>query len=641
MAENDTSPERQTYPGSGTEGYKGRLATNIGNIRLFKDNPYIRDLDESVRLELNAALMTPYDGEQFYDDDMYRWICKYEKDEHGSISFIYVSREKELKEKLNYYESKGVLNQIMSAYNNGQVYKFYFNRQTLEMFPNTSIVFPDNYYSYTVRKQGLNENHSFVYVAGNLVDGSIIDTHIGMKTIIDTIKGTTYKRMGPAKIFANGNAENQYDQIQNNEFYIVDFYNSDGELVDTKLFQAVESIIINTQIPSASVVDLRISVFRNNISERSANNVYPLISGEDLTRTVSFAVTAIYSDGSEKIITDKLDTDQLSREGWDVNTSGAEVGKQFPVTFTYHPFVDEDAQNTAGTISRTVIFQVVANNYERLYKVLPVMWMEGTTANQQVINGRVYKLKIYTLSNEGNVENRTRAVFNTLKKINNNNEEVAFTDCKYIYDSLNGYITFVFPENVTNVTETTIQFSIYNNSVEEEYRIILNFGQSYAETKGIFIKAYNGNNEYGYNPSDGVLRTLRETYNVVNNNISNKAVVNYFGDGSYTISVDSYTDIEFANRYSRIIDGATVRPNRIQFFSVKDETVTPITSVFQFNNTATHIEVPTFKDDGVRTIIENLYSFDYIIAKFMREEGNTVNLVNIDTYVVNKNGTGV
>ena len=637
---NDTSPETQAYSGTGSEGYKGRLSTNIANVRLFKDNPYIRDLDEADRIELNASLMTPRHGEMFVDDDKYRWICLYEKDEHGAISYVYTSREKELAEKLKYYESKGILNQLMSAYNNGQVYKFYFNRQTLEMYPNTSIVFPENYYSYTVRTQNLNANNSFVYVAGNLVDGAVIDTHIGMKTINDTVNGTSYKRMGPAKIFANSNAERQYDQIVNNEFYVVDFYNQDGEIIDTKLFQAVESVISNTQIPSATVTDLRINVFRNNIAERSANNIYPLISGEDLTRSVSFTVTAVYSDGSERIITDKLDTDQLSREGWDVNTSGAEIGKQFPVTFTYHPFVDENSENTSGTISRTIIFQIVANNYESLYKILPVMWMEGNTANQEAINGRVYKLKVYTLSNEGTLENRSRAVYNTLKKIDNGSE-VAFTDCKYIYDSLNGYLTFVFPENVSDVTETTIGFKIYDNSVETEFRIILNFGQSYVETKGIFIKAYNGNTQYGYDPSTGVLRTLRETYAVVNDNIANKAVVNYYGDGSYTIKIDSYTGIEFSNRYSRVINGVTKRPNRVQFYSVKDETVTPITAISQFSTTTASIEVPTFKDDGVRDLLESLYSFDYILAKFMYEEGNTVELVNIDTYIVNKNNSGI
>ena len=646
MAGNDTSPERQAYEDVEKEGYKGRLATNVANIRKFKDNPYIRDLPEADRMELNRNLLTPYNGELFVDDDRFQWVCTYDKDDNGVITYVYTSKERDMFEKLKYYESKGVLNQLMSAYNNGQVYKFYYNRQTLELFPNTSIVFPDECYSYTVRKQELNDNNSFVFVAGVMNGELNLDVHIGMKTIVDSVNGTTYKRMGPAKIFATSNPDHQMDQIINNEFYVVEFYNQNGEIVDTKLFQAVESIVTNTQIPSASVVDLRINVFRNNIAERSANNIYPLIAGEDLTRTVSFTVTAIYSDGTEKIITDKLDTDQLSRDGWDANTSGAEVGKQFPVTFHYRPFVDANGVSTAGTIEKTIIFQVVANNYEKLYKVLPVMWMDNTyTANNSSVTGRVFKLKVYTLSAEGVLENRTRAVYNTLKKVNNL-ELVEFTDCRYTYDSLNGYLIFAFP-NGSSTGETTISFKLYDDSVESEFRIILNFGQDYDETKGIFIEAYAGNTLYGYDPNNGALRTLRETYATARDTTSNieymanKANINYSGDGANTIKVVSYTDVEFSNRYMRVINGVQKRPNRVQFYSVKDDSVTPVTQITQFNSTDKVIEVPTIKDGGVRELLEVVNSFDYILAKFYYEEGQNITLVNIDTYCVNKNNTGI
>jgi hypothetical protein len=166
MAGNDTSPERQAYEDVEKEGYKGRLATNVANIRKFKDNPYIRDLPEADRMELNRNLLTPYNGELFVDDDRFQWVCTYDKDDNGVITYVYTSKERDMFEKLKYYESKGVLNQLMSAYNNGQVYKFYYNSQTLELFPNTSIVFPDECYSYTIRKQELNDNNSFVFVAG-------------------------------------------------------------------------------------------------------------------------------------------------------------------------------------------------------------------------------------------------------------------------------------------------------------------------------------------------------------------------------------------------------------------------------------------------------------------------------------------
>ncbi len=647
MAGNDTSPNRQAYNGVGEEGYKGRLATNVGNIRMFKDNPYIRDLPEADRIELNKQLLTPYDGGLFVDDDMFQWVCRWEKDDNGIIKYVYASKEHEMHEKLKYYESKGVLNQLMSAYNNGQVYKFYFNRQTNELYPNTSIVFPEECFSYTIRKQELNKNNSFVFVAGIMNDELNLDVHIGMKTIVDTVNGTSYKRMGPAKIFPTSNPDHQMDQIVNNEFYVVEFYNQNGEINDKKLFQAVESIVTNTQIPSASIVDLRIKVFRNNVAERSSNNIYPLIAGEDLTRTVSFVVTAIYSDGSEKIITDKLDSDQLTREGWDVNTAGAEVGKQFPVTFKYMPFIDAEGNTIGSSIERTIYFQVVANNYEKLYKVLPVMWMDNTsTANNSAISGKVFKLKVYTLSTDGVLENRTRAVFNTLKKVDSNNNLIAFTDCRYTYDSLNGYIIFAFHSGNTT-GKTSISFKLYDDSIESEFRVVLQFGQNYDETKGIFIDAYPGNTLYGYDSSSGALRTLKETYATVvdpSSNIeymANTARINYSGEGANTIKVTSYTNIEFSNRYARLVNGVQKRPNRVQFYAVKDDSVTPLTLITQINSSDRIIEIPTIKDGGVRDILNTVDSFDYVLAKFYYEEGSTMTLINIDTYCVNKNNTGL
>ena len=651
MAGNDTSPERQAYEDIEKEGYKGRLATNVANIRLFKDNPYIRDLPEADRMELNRDLLTPYNGELFVDDDKFQWVCTYDEDDNGVISYVYTSKERDMFEKLKYYESKGVLNQLMSAYNNGQVYKFYYNRQTLELFPNTAIVFPDECYSYTIRKQELNDNNSFVFVAGIMNGESNLDVHIGMKTIVDSVNGTTYKRMGPAKIFATSNPDHQMDQIVNNEFYVVEFYNQNVEIVETKLFQAVESIVTNTQIPSASVTRLRINVFRNNIAERSSNNVYPLIAGENLTETTSFVVTAEYSDGTEKIITDKLDTDQLSREGWDVETSGAEVGKEFPVTFHYRPFVDANGVSVGGSIVETIVFQVVANNYEKLYKILPVMWMDNTaTANNTALSGRVFKLKVYTLSSDGVLENRTFAVWGTLKTTDSNGKLINFDICRYTYDSLNGYLIFAFPNNTPNVGKTTLSFKIYNDSVETEYRINVNFGQNYDETRGIFVEPYTMNenaSSYGYDQNNGALKTLKETYKLEtgesnNNYMANKAILNYSGSGGvYSVKVNSYTNIEFANRYMRTINGSQVRPNRVQFYSVKDDSVTPITQITQINSTDKTIEIPTIKDGGVRELLEVINSYDYLLAKFYYEEDSSITLVNIDTYCVNKNNTGI
>lgn len=633
----DTSPERQAYLSAQEEGYKGRLATNIANVRLFKDNPYIKDLDKADRVELNKTLMTPYHGEQFYDDDMYTWICKHEKDPiTNEIVYTYYSKEKEMAKEIEYFKSKGVFNQVISAYNNGQVYKFYFNRTTNMMYPNTNNVFPTEYHSYTVRKQQLNDNQAHVYVAGVIGDNVVLDTRIGMKKIEDTVAGTSYSRMTPANIFPTSNPNSQFDQVINGEFYVVDFYNIDGIVVESKLFQAVESTLSNAETPSATVVDLELGVLRNSIPEKSANNIYPILSGEDLTKSISFVVKAVYSDGSVKLITDKLDTAQLTREGWDVTTVGAEVGKQFKVTFTYWPTINEDNEPIGSPITREIIFQVVANNYEKLYKVLPVVWSDNhSDFALDSSETRTYHLKIYTLSNDGVLENRSRAAYGSLKKVDMSDSNyglIEFTDCPYTYDPYNGVITFVFPSGATT-GDTALSFQIYDDSALSEFRIKVKFGKDSQTTQGLFITSTGDTFNYGYNPTSGALRTLNETYN--GNNI---AVLGLITNGSYAFQIRSGLNT-FYNRYSRIIDGAKVYPNRMQIFAVKDNTSTPLTESQQISRTTDNVVIPIYNDASIVDMTRKINNYDYIVVKFTYVENGRATLVDIDAFVVNKTNT--
>ena len=633
----DTSPERQAYLSAQEEGYKGRLATNIANVRLFKDNPYIRDLDKADRVELNKKLMTPYNGEQFYDDDMYRWICIHEKDPvTNELIYKYYSKEKEMAEEIQYFKSKGVFNQVISAYNNGQVYKFYFNRATNMMYPNTNIVLPNEYHSYSVRKQQLNDNQAYVYVAGVLGDGVALDTRIGLKKIVDDVAGTSYSRMTPANIFPTSNPNSQFDQVVNGEFYVVDFYNIDGIIIETKLFQAVESPITNTEVPSVTVVDLELGVLRNSIPEKSANNIYPIMSGEDLTKSISFVVKAVYSDGSVKLITDKLDTAQLTREGWDVTTVGAEVGKQFKVTFTYWPTVNEDNIPIGSPITREVIFQVVANNYEKLYKVLPVVWSDNhSDFTLDSSETRTYHLKVYTLSNDGVLENRSRSVYNTLKKVDMSDSNyglIEFTDCPYTYDPYNGVITFVFPSSSTT-GDTSLSFQIYDNSALSEFRIKVRFGKDAQNTDGLFVTGTGDVFNYGYDPTSGALRTLGETYSG-----ENVAILGLITNGSYAFNIQSSNNT-FYNKYVRTIDGVKVYPNRIQLFAVKDNTSTALTEPQQISRSNDNVTIPTYTDGSIIEMVRNINNYDYIIAKFTYVENGRSTLTDIDVFVVNKTNT--
>ncbi len=72
----------------------GHIAYTLPNIRIFKDNPYLKDLSKEEYEKINKTLEDPYDNEVFVDDEGYQWICKIVD---GKIT--YESKEKELAEK--------------------------------------------------------------------------------------------------------------------------------------------------------------------------------------------------------------------------------------------------------------------------------------------------------------------------------------------------------------------------------------------------------------------------------------------------------------------------------------------------------------------------------------------------------------
>jgi hypothetical protein len=645
----DTSPSRQAYPIVGTEGYKGRFASNISNIRLFKDNPYILDLTEGQRAILNADLLTPYNGELFYDDNKFIYVCSVVTNETtGEKEYLYKSQEKELYGKLKYYESKGVMNQLMSAYNNGQVYKFYYNTGSLLLYPNPSIVFPADYVSYSIRRQGLNSNNEPIYVAGSVVDGVIESKNIAMKLVNDTVTGNSYRRMGTAQIFNVNNITAGYSTIENGKFYVVDFYNSMSEIVDTRLFQAVESAAYDTQVPSASVVDLKIMIFRNGADLKSASNVYQIYAGEDLTKTVSYAVIAVYDDGTEKIITDKLDTAQLSREGWDVNTNGATEGTKFEVKFTYYPQIDETGSPIGSAIERSVFFQVTTYQYSKIYKCIPVVWSDyNTDLTINDTNAKTYKLKVYTLSADGVVENRTRSFYNSMQILNNEGDSVPVNassfDGIYAFDPYNQCISFTFT-SAAIAKEETFDFTMYNNGKLEHYRFNIDFGKSGNIDNTVktavdytFVKAFNDNiSEFGYG-NGGIFEKLSEIYNMNSYPVYNKARIYKNASQQYEIELSMVESDSFVRDvYSRVINGTTYKPNRVVLYAVKDQTMTPLCSSSAINTTAKKVSVGTYSDINVTNIIRNLDQYDYILAQFRTATDNDDFIVNLGMFSIIK-----
>ena len=650
MAEvSETTPERQAYESvTSDENLKGRFAANIANVRLFKSNPYICNLPEADVLELNKSLLTPYAGEQFYDDDYYVYVCKVYKNElTGATEYKYISKEKENAELLAKYQQTGIQNQLMSAYNNGHIYKLYIDRANLMMYPDSSVVFPENYYFYTVRKQELNKNKEYVYVSGLLEDGELSDYHITMKKVNDSATGTIYTRMGAASVFeiSSVSGESRFDQIVSGEFYVVDFFNSDGFLIDTKLFQAQDALITNTAIPSRSVIGLKVSVLRQGVVQNSSNEIYPMLPNELIDSVVSYNVRAIYSNGDIKDITDKLDTAQLGAT-WDTTpTKNATIGSAFTKTFSYYPNLDENKEPIGSPVTAKVTFKVVESTTEKIYKIIPVLWCDNnSTYVSESTSYKIFKLKVYKMSNDTNaiVTNVTRAFFNTFKF--RTPSDSVFREfegngaCAYSFDPYDQCVTFVWTNGERSENFNIYQFQLYDSGIQQVYQFQMKFTDNTEDMNGVFIKA-SESEDYGYG-SDGPLYTLATTYGVAKRNDveywANTVDLSFSG-GTWMFKIASYTNEEFATRYKKKVNGSIARANSVQLFSVKDDTETELTRKFAFGNTDLTLNIPAIGSDTLVTgIIEDLNVYDWVLAKYYSTVDGSEVLVNIDVYSVNK-----
>lgn len=610
----DTTPNAQAYDTT-VEKLRGRFAPNIANIRLFKDNPYLKDLTEEDKATQNETLLTPFHGEQFYDDDKYVYVCQYEYDEdEGKTKYKYYSKEKDLSEKMEYYESKGVLNQLMSAYNNGKVYNFYVDRVNDMMYPTSELVFPSNYTSYTVRRQGLNASNQWVFVAGNIVDGNVVDTQIYMKLIKDSVMNTEYRKMTPAHLFNASNPDNKnYDIVEHGKFYRVDFFNEENIVVDTILFQAVDASIEDVATPSESVVGLDVQVLRGDFPQSSTGDNYPILAGED-TSLIQYNVIATYGDGTRKNITSYVNTNQLVIDGVENLNSSAVIGTTIDIKFTYYPKLDDYGEPLGTPVSKTITFVITANNTSSIERIIPVIWRDASTGDGTT---RSYKLKVYSINNNGYVENRTKAFFDTMKVYSAT--ESKLKDCEYSY-TYNPYQQYVLFAPRTTWADTTFSFKLYSESSLIEYRFIAKF----TNQDGVYINALSGTTSYGY----GTGGALKDYAQSVQN-----TVIYYISNSRFEFNIDS----TFTDRYKITRNGEIIKPNSIQLYLVSDGTMQPITLNTTFGASEHTITIDTNKtDSGIITLVSGIRANDYIIAKFNNTTQDVCTAIDIFRVTMNQ-----
>lgn len=604
-------------------GFKGRFSPNSANIRKFQDNPYILEMSNVDRAAANLLLLVPHHGEMFYDDENFKWFCRYEVNAEGIYEYKYYSKEKEVNDKYEYLKSQGVFNQLMSAWNNGRIYCFYLDVNKHAIYPNSALTFPEEYATYTVKRQSQIGDTTAVYVAGQLVDGELNNVHIAMKSVSNVANSTTATRMGIAMTFSSADATmNSYEPMVPGQFYVVDYYNTAGVVVDTKLFQAVESIVENASQPSQTVVDLKVQVIRAGLSMAGANDVYPITSGEDVTSDLSFVVEAIYNDGTRKLITSEINSNRLVITGMEDVNSSAAIGTTTNVKFTYYPS-EMTGDTTEVSKSTTITFQVVAASYTELYRVIPVI-QKVNNYNSGELQQHQYHLKVYCLNKDGVIENRSKAFYDTFQQQVTVDGSLTFQKCnlRYLYDYTKQSIMFLLD---SAPSDAIFKFSLYSGG--KSFPLMFKAKFTNIDIAAGFVGALDDVN-HGYDVNTGLFRDLSSTVN-------NKVVYNPAGGvaGTLNITCENGTG-KFTTKYRRSINGQIIRPVLVQGYSVSDNMFSLITSTKLINSEDSQLQISlkeVFTSTGV-----SLNNGEFILIKYISSELDGSICTDFDIYMIQR-----
>ena len=617
------TPDQQAYDEETVRKLSGRFSPNASNIRLFKDNPYILTLTDAERQEANKTLLTPHNGEMFYDDEHFKWHCKYEKNAMGTYEYKYYSHEYETSKLYNDLKARGIFNQLLSAYNNGRIYNFYVDPYTKTVFPNSALVFPDNYASYTVREIGKAKDEKPVYVVGLVEDGDIKEHEVAMRRMYDAGSDYNYTRMGVGKTFAS-HIEGDYidcNVMQPGHFYMVDFKDEMGYVIDTKLFQAVEATVENNAVPSQAIVRLEVQVIRAGIQLRGIDGVYPLTAGEDVTSDISFIVKAVYNNGDVKIVTGEAATGHLVIDGLDRVNTNAGVGEQFDVKFTYFPHVDENNEGIGASKSATVTFQIIAASYTTLHRVIPVMWRETNTMSIGLAaKQHKFYLKVYCLNIDGVVENRTKAFYDTFKQLVAVNGRTQMVDCplNYLYDHTKQAVLFLLDDTDS---DAVFQFNLFSAGMSYSLRFMCKFTNMDAASP--YIRVVDAR-EYGYDVNTGLLRTLGDS--IKNCAEYDPTVGGTYTNGSLTLSCDN-GNTPFCSQYKRAKDGITMKPNRMVGYLCSDDTFQQYTDITPLNSE--DVRKTVYVKSNQLATLTAMNNGDWMLFKFLDPNGV---VTDIDVY---------
>jgi hypothetical protein len=512
-----TSQEPSPYPidPNDQEGRVAIISTNVDQFTVNTAEP-AGGLDKTI----------PYENETAHGDDGEVYVLMRDK---VTNKVVLKSHSKELEARFDALEATGIFKDAGAFRFNRQIYKIYFDTARNTVKAIEEYVFPSTYRYWAIRALGFNSEGNPTYYSGILSGtGTVLSNLIDMQ-IKTGDDGQLYSTPG------TGNLIKPMDHAQN---YVVEFYDSDKILVDSKSFQAVSIRYLTFDMtPDVAIQDIKIT---SNYPYEGDPNAVLLHQGQDyqdlaLRVYVQYAGDNNYKDVThEQYVGSKLIVDGLENIDSTYLTDATHPAQTFTIIYylSQATTTNPNVVNNNGTLSitKTISVYIVPDIGEVPYSIFIGGWLEDVSS----LTDRML-FKVYGKYTSGSVGQDS-----IIREITPLVKQSVFTNFSYDQTRM------VFMNNGTDISTSIHDFDIQ-----------VPYGTASQKSFHFKMQGEVSNRRIKYSVGDSSTQLFEYEEVRLTTNSGQKR---FSFDPNYSVSSQPYTKAGMINRFSFKQNGANIAP---------------------------------------------------------------------------------
>ncbi len=304
---------------------------------------------------------TPYEnclaiGDE--DGDLYH--AHWNKEKH---EWEWFSRTKDIWRYLKNLEASGIFEASAAFVNNRKILRFYYDPDNGVVRLNPDLRFDATYRYYAIRNISRQADGSYSYVTGeNQDDGNIVAVLVNMDLVeSETADGMLQSKPATGKIFG---------EIFDGNAYIVEFYDSNRNLIALDSYQAVKVRTADTDLcPDTAICDMYVSANQQTedggIYLRQGQNVDEL----EIQTRLDYGDNLIKDVSNEEVNGGRLAIQGLDEI--DTTTLTGTTGKKQHITVSYQMIRSNQNFKSASSY-KTVSGATISPSSRTIYVEIPV-----------------------------------------------------------------------------------------------------------------------------------------------------------------------------------------------------------------------------------------------------------------------------